>query len=158
MLALLADSAIRRCKAVALVAVSAVLALGAGSMLQDLFALGKPFQLGGLLLNPPRFYYARSYDQSAWPLRDILDNIDRHAVQVGGGRRSVLLGTNTLRFNVDNFRLEAAARKLPLDIGTTAYLSRPEDAAKAVNGASYFVYKEGGEKDEPTSTEKARRR
>jgi hypothetical protein len=146
-LAIVGDAAIRR-RTIGAIAVPAILALGSMSMLQNSFGLGKPLRLGGLLLDPLRFSYGRPYDRSAWPLREILLDIDRHARLLGGERRSVLLGTNSQRFNADNFMLEAAAGKLPLDIGSTAYLNDAESAAKAVNAASYFVYKEGGEQDE----------
>jgi hypothetical protein len=102
---------------------------------------GQP-ELGGLLLNEPRFSYARAYDHTAWPHREILADIAR---EVAG---TVLLGTNSLRFNADNFRLAAMEGRLPLIIDTTAYFSDAAAASDAVNRAGYFMYKDGGEPDQ----------
>lgn len=54
-----------------------------------------------------------------------------------------------MRFNADNFTLTAVEGKVPLEIGTTAYIRDASSAAQALNRALYFVYKEGGERDQP---------
>jgi hypothetical protein len=143
LLAWLADAAIARRGPVAIVAVGLVLALGWVSMFQNSFGgPGQP-QLGGLLLNQPRFSYARAYDHTSWPQREILADIYRT-----GEKRTILLGTNSLRFNADNFKLAALEARLPFDVGTTAYFSDMGTAAEALSRAAYVVYKDGGESDQ----------
>jgi 4-amino-4-deoxy-L-arabinose transferase-like glycosyltransferase len=147
--ALLADAAIRSRGMIAAAGISAVLGLGCLSMAQNSFGVpGKRLELGGLLLQAPRLSYARKFDPVAWPQREILADLYRVSKFNGGDRRTVLLGTNSVRFNADNFTLAAVAGRLPLGIGTTAFIRDPNEVAEAVNGASYFVYKEGGERDE----------
>ena len=148
MFAWIADAAIRRRRAAAIVLTCGALSLGWLSMLQNSFGvLGKRLELGGLLLNAPMLSYARAYSRELWPQQGILADIYR-ASKFGGGEKSqVLLGTNSVRFNADNFALAAVEAKLPFEIGTTAYFTDASQATQAVNRASYFVYKEGGEND-----------
>jgi len=143
----MADAAIRRRGRAMSVAVGAVLCLGWLNMVQNSFGgPGRQLRLGGLLLNEPRFSYARVFDHTAWPQQQILADIYR--ASSGGEKRAVLLGTNALRFNADNFSLAAVGARFPFEIGTTAYFTDPAAAVEAVNRAAYFVYKEGGEPDE----------
>jgi 4-amino-4-deoxy-L-arabinose transferase-like glycosyltransferase len=148
MFAWIADAAIRRRRAAAIVLVCAALSLGWLSMLQNSFGVfGKRLELGGLLLNAPMLSYARAYGRVSWPQRGILADIYRASRFGGGERRQILLGTNSVRFNADNFTLAAVEAKLPFEIGTTAYFTDASKATQAVHQTSYFVYKEGGESD-----------
>ena len=140
----MADAAIRRRGAVVSAAVGLVLLLGWISMIQNSFGgPGPRMELGGLLLNAPRFSYARVYDHAAWPQREILADVYR-----GGETRAILLGTNSLRFNADNFKLSAVEGRFPFEIDTTAYFSDASGTSEALNRAAWFIYKEGGEPDQ----------
>ncbi|HYV61860.1 MAG TPA: glycosyltransferase family 39 protein [Bryobacteraceae bacterium] len=115
------------------------------SLLQTSFGiLGQPLELGGLLLQPPRLSYARCFDRTVGPQEAILADLYRRHKFNGAERKKVLLGTDLLRFNADNFKLTAAQRKLPFDIETTAYLPNHDALLQQLNSSTYFVYKEGG--------------
>jgi Dolichyl-phosphate-mannose-protein mannosyltransferase len=145
----LADAAIRKHGAVVAIGVGAVLSLGCLSMFQNSFgSYDRTFQMGGLLLDERRLNYARGYDRSPWPQPDILTDLYR-AGKSGGEKRSILLGTNSIKFNVDNFTLAAVQKKLPFEIDTTAYIKDAATATEAVNRATYFIYEEGGGRDQP---------
>ena len=145
----MADAAIRKAGAAAAIGVSAVILLGCFSMLQHSFGgQGKRLELGGLLLDVRRLSYARSYDSTDWPHREVLAAIYAAANSGGGGRRQVLLGTDSVRFNAENFTLAAVQEKFPLEIGTTAYIADAVSVARAADQASYFVFKDGGESDQ----------
>jgi 4-amino-4-deoxy-L-arabinose transferase-like glycosyltransferase len=143
MFAWLADAAIRKHGAIATIGIVTLLSLGTLSMLQNSFgSYDKTLQMGGLLLDQHRLYYARAYDRSTWPQAEILKNID-------GKKGSILLGTNSITFNVDNFTLAAVQQRLALDIETTAYITDASVAAEAMSRAAYFVYEDGGVPDQP---------
>jgi len=145
----MADAATLRRGLMVTVGVCAVLGLGWLSMIQNSFDWpGNRLELGGLLLNAPRFSYARAFDHAWWPQREILTDIYRSSKASGGQQIQELLGTNSLRFNADNFTLAAREGRLPLEIETTAYLSDATRIAEALNRAPYFIYKEGGERDQ----------
>ena len=149
MLGWLADAAIRRRGAIVTAGVCIVLFLGWLSMIQSSFgAPGTRLNLSGLLLSAPRLSYARPYDRVPWPHSAILAGIYRLSQFNGGERRSVLLGTNSVRFNADNFALAAVEDRLPFEIATTAYESDATALARALERASIFIYKDGGERDE----------
>jgi len=131
--------------------VCAVLLLPLLSMLQSSFGiLGKyKFELGGLLLVEPRFDYARRYDRASWPQREIIFDIARDSGVGYGQKERVLLGSDSVRFNADNFGLAATSLRLPLEFSSTAYDNDPSVLISRVNSTSYFVYKDGGEADTP---------
>jgi len=123
-----------------------LLALPFLSMLQTSFGVfgNRRFEMGGLLFVAPRLDYARRYDSAAWPQQEILLDIYRDAKLTDGERKSVLLGTDSVRFNADNFQLAAIRNRLPFDIATTAYQTDPAALLAALNSAAYFIHKEGG--------------
>jgi hypothetical protein len=146
----LADAAIRKHGAIVAIGIGVVLSLGALSMFQNSFgSYDKTFQMGGLLLDEHRLYYARAYDRAAWPQSEVLTDIYGASKFNGGERRVLLLGTNSIGFNADNFTLAAVQQRLPFDIATTAYIKDATAATQAVNRAAYFVYEEGGVPDQP---------
>jgi hypothetical protein len=120
-------------------------------MLQTSFGIfgGKPLELGGLLFLAPRLNYARLYDPVGWPQREILDDIFRLARFTGGERKTALIGTDSVRFNADNFALAAAKGRLPFEVSTTAYERDPNAIVPLVNSMAYFIYREGGEPTAP---------
>jgi 4-amino-4-deoxy-L-arabinose transferase-like glycosyltransferase len=150
MFAWFADAALRSRRVIATITIAIVLSLGWLSMVQNSFGgPGRHLELGGILLDAPRLSYARTYDHASWPQREILADLYRLSTLRGGEKGSALLGTNSVRFNADNFTLAAVQGRFPFEIGTTAYLTDARAAAEAVNRTPYFVYKEGGEGDEP---------
>jgi len=124
-----------------------LLALPLLSMLQTSFGTfgNRRFEMGGLLFVAPRLDYARMYDSAGWPQQEILLDIYRAAKLTGGEHKSVILGTDSVRFNADNFQLAAIRNRLPFDITTTAYHTDPAALLAALNSAAYFIHKEGGE-------------
>jgi hypothetical protein len=123
-----------------------LLALPLLSMLQTSFGVfGSRFEMGGLLFVAPRLDYARRYDSAGWPQQEILLDIYRAVKLTGGERKSLILGTDSVRFNADNFQLAAIRNKLPFDITTTAYQTDPAALLAALNSTAYFIHKEGGE-------------
>ena len=140
-LGILADAALDKRGAAA--AVSLSLALPTLSMLQTSFGSGR-FELGGLLFEAPRLDYARKYNPAAWPHREILDDIHYAAEFHGGERKPVILGTDNARFNADNFALAALEKRLPFQVGTTAYETSLDTLIPRVDSAAYFLYEEGG--------------
>ncbi len=145
-----AEAAIRSHRAIAIAAIVVTLSVGSLDMLQNSFGVPrKHLALGGLLLNQPRFSYVRPYDPAPWPQREILGDTYRGSNLRGGTKASVLVATNSLRFNADNFILAAVQEKLPFEIGTTAYLTVDGGVTQALNQAAFLVYKQGGEADQP---------
>jgi hypothetical protein len=118
-------------------------------MLQNSFGiLGKhKVELGGLLLVEPRFEYARRYDSTAWPQQQILLDIAGHFNVFDRKTRPVLLGSDSLRFNADNFQLAATRARLPFAFASTAYETDPAAVTSALHATSCFIYKDGGEAD-----------
>jgi 4-amino-4-deoxy-L-arabinose transferase-like glycosyltransferase len=146
-LGVLIDAAIgRRVAAIAAIAYG-LLSLPLLSMLQTSFGiLGRTqVELGGLLFRPPRFSYARPYDPIGWPHGEILADIYRSGKFTGGERKTLLVGTDSVRFNADNFALAAAKGRLPFDVSTTAYERDPNAIVPLVDSTAYFVCREGGE-------------
>jgi hypothetical protein len=129
----------------------ALLTLPLLSMLQTSFGIfgNRRAELGGLLFVAPRLDYARKYDPAGWPQQAILLEIYRSAKLSGGERKSVTLGTDSVRFNADNFQLAAILNKLPFDITTTAYQTDPAALSQLLNSSAYFIHKEGGEPEAP---------
>jgi hypothetical protein len=125
----------------------ALLALPLLSMLQTSFGVfgNRRCELGGLLFVAPRLDYARMYDSAGWPQQEILLDIYRAAKLTGGEHKSAILGTDSVRFNADNFQLAAIRNKLPFDITTTAYQTDPAALLAVLNSTAYFISKEGGE-------------
>jgi len=125
----------------------ALLVLPLLSMVQTSFGIfgNRRFEMGGLLFVAPRLDYARMYDPAGWPQQEILLDMYRAAKLAGGERKSVILGTDSVRFNADNFQLPAIRNKLPFDITTTAYQTDPAALLAVLNSTAYFIYKEGGE-------------
>ncbi len=146
-LAILIETALSKHKMKAALAACALLALPLLSMLQTSFGVfgNGRFELGGLLFVAPRLDYARRYDPAGWPQQEILLDIYRAAKLAGGERKSAILGTDSVRFNADNFQLAAIRNKLPFDITTTAYQTDPATLLSILNSSAYFIHKEGGE-------------
>jgi 4-amino-4-deoxy-L-arabinose transferase-like glycosyltransferase len=146
-LAILIESALLRHGMKAGIVACVLLALPLLSMLQTSFGIfgNRRFEMGGLLFVAPRLDYARRYDSAGWPQQEILLDIYRTAKLAGGEHKSVILGTDSVRFNADNFQLAAIRNKLPFDITTTAYQTDPAVLLVALNSAAYFIHKEGGE-------------
>ncbi len=146
-LAILIETALANQKMKAGVVACALLALPLLNMLQTSFGFfgARKFEMGGLLFVAPRLDYARKYDSTGWPQQEILLDIYRAAKFAGGERKSVILGTDSVRFNADNFQLAAIRNRLPFDITTTAYQTDPAALLSLLNSASFFIYKDGGE-------------
>jgi hypothetical protein len=117
------------------------------SMLQTSFGVlgNRRFEMGGLLFVAPRLDYARMYDSAGWPQQEILLDLYRAAKLTDGEHKSVILGTDSVHFNADNFQLAAIRNRLPFDITTTAYQTDPAALLTALNSTAYFIHKEGGE-------------
>jgi hypothetical protein len=132
-------------------AVCVVLALTLAGMLDTSFGIlgQRRFELGGVLLVQRNFAQARKYDRTSWPQSAILQDILRESRVRAGTRERVLVATDNVHFNADNFELAAALGRLPFDFGSTAYESDPAMVAAAVHSNSFLIYKEGGESDEP---------
>jgi hypothetical protein len=121
------------------------------SMLQSSFAIlgDRPFEMGGLLFVAPKFYYAHAFRREEWPQAQILEDIYRRAKRSGHEKISLLIGSDTVRFNGDNFRVAALRNKLPFEISTTAYEPDAQKLESVLDSSAFFVYKEGGEPDAP---------
>jgi 4-amino-4-deoxy-L-arabinose transferase-like glycosyltransferase len=146
-LAILIESALLHQGMKAAIVAGVLLALPLLSMLQTSFGVfgNRRFEMGGLLFVAPRLDYARMYDSAGWPQQEILLDIYRTAKLTGGEHKSVILGTDSVRFNADNFQLAAIRNKLPFDITTTAYQTDPAALLALLNSTAYFIHKEGGE-------------
>ncbi len=146
-LAILIESALSNQKIKAGVVACALLALPLFSMLQTSFGIlgTRRLEMGGLLFVAPRLDYARKYDSAGWPQQEILLDIYRAAKFAGGESKSVILGTDSVRFNADNFQLAAIRNKLPFDITTIAYQTDLAELLLLLDSAAYFIHKEGGE-------------
>jgi hypothetical protein len=98
---------------------------------------------GGLVLLTPHLSHARPPDPQVWPHQEILD-IMRLYSEVGG-KRTVMLGSDTPHFNANNFELAAADGLYSFEISTSAYEDDLPSLLNAANSRMFFVYKEGGE-------------
>ena len=144
-LGILADAALERRGATAVVYAS--LALPMLSLLQisfGLFGNGR-FELGGLLFEGPRLDYARKYNRTPWPHQEILAGLYRQTSFTGGGKKPLIIGTDSARFNANNFELSVVEARLPFRVITTAYETDLNTLFPLLESASYFLYKEGGE-------------
>jgi hypothetical protein len=97
----------------------------------------------------PALGYARSYDSAEWPQQAILHTICDSPVFKPGEKKLLLLGTDRGSFNVNNFELAVVREHLPLTVYTTAYEKDLGALLRAVDAASFFIYKERGQ---PEST------
>jgi hypothetical protein len=88
--------------------------------------------------------YARVYDRSVWPHREILESIAAQAGFRPERKRVLMLGTDRASFNANNFELAVAVAGLPLDVTTAAYETSPRTALESLRSASLFLYEEGG--------------
>lgn len=147
---ILLDSVIARGRAAA-VAVSILLALPTLSMLQVSFGVPgrRPLELGGLLLVPTRFSYARRFDRVAWPHHEMLSELYRSSKLNGGERKWLVVGSDSANFNADNFALAARELNLPFEVSSTANETDRTILRNIADSATYFVYKEGGEQESP---------
>ena len=100
--------------------------------------------IGPLKFLAKELHFAGVYAPEVWPQGEILDRIWRVGRFVNGESRTVLLGSDLLEFNVNNFELEAVRRRLPLQIATSAYESDLNSLLARLRAASFFVYEEGG--------------
>jgi 4-amino-4-deoxy-L-arabinose transferase-like glycosyltransferase len=116
------------------------------SLLHTSFGLlgARRFDLGGLLFVRPRLDYARMYNPDPWPHRELLDRIYRSAQFNGGERKTLLLGTDSARFNMNNFELATREAELPFRLATTTYESDLNRLVPLIHSAAYFLYEEGG--------------
>jgi hypothetical protein len=146
-LAILMETALLNHNMKAGILACAIFALPLLSMLQTSFGVfgTRRLEMAGLLFVTPRLDYARKYDSAGWPQQEILLDIYRAARFAGGERKWVILGTDSVRFNADNFQLAAIRNRLPFDITTTAYQTDPATLLPLLNSAAYFLYKESGE-------------
>ena len=149
-LAFLIDAALARWRAAVPLTV-VLLMLPLLSMLQTSFGVfgDKRFELGGLLFVAPRLDYARRYNPVTWPQREILADIRRLAKSAPETARSLMVGTDSARFNANNFELAATQERLPFEISTTAYQTDASALLSSVDGKAFFVYKSGGEPESP---------
>jgi hypothetical protein len=120
-------------------------------MLQTSFGNNR-FELGGLLFIAPRLDYARKYNRSAWPHQEILADIYRAAKFNGGERKPLILGTDSVHFNANNFELAVVEKRLPFRVGTTAYETDLSALIPLVDSAAYFVYEDGERGAAPFNT------
>jgi hypothetical protein len=150
-LGILLDGAMARYRIAGVAATCVVLGLGAVSMMQTSFGVpGKrPIELGGLLFVQPRFNYASRADGKVWPYRDVLQELYQGAKWKGGERKRLVVGNDTEHFNLDNLGLEARSGNLPFDGAATAYETDPRRLRETLAAASYFLYKDGSEKESP---------
>lgn len=146
-LGILLDTAFRRRLVAAAAVTTVLLALPLLSMLQTSFGMlrDRRMEMGGLLFVAPRFDYARLYRPAEWPQREILEDIYHTSRFAGGETKRLLLGTDSVRFNADNFQLVAIQAKLPFEISTTAYESDASRLPALLASTKFFVYREGGE-------------
>ncbi|HEY6392142.1 MAG TPA: glycosyltransferase family 39 protein [Bryobacteraceae bacterium] len=146
-LAILIETALSNQGVKAGIVACALLALPLIGMLQTSFGIfgNRRFEMGGLLFVAPRLDYARMYNPAGWPQQEILLDIYREAKLTGGEHKSLILGTDSVRFNADNFQLAAIRNKLPFDVTTTAYQTDRAALLAAISSSAYFIHKEGGE-------------
>jgi hypothetical protein len=151
-LGILLDAALRQRLLLTGSITAVLLALPLLSMLQTSFGIfgDRRMEMGGLLFVAPRFDYARMFRRPEWPQREILADIYRTSSFAGGETKPVVLGTDSVRFNADNFRLAALQSRLPFEISTTAYESDAGKLPALLDNAAFFVYKEGGEDEAPS--------
>src|SRR5439155_34508 len=64
----------------------------------------------------------------------------------GGERKTVIVGTDSVRFNADNFALAALEKRLPFQITTTSYVIAPSTRLPRVNASACFIYGYGGDR------------
>jgi hypothetical protein len=138
---ILAAAAIARFPAAA-IAVALLLTVGAADMLDASFGFTtKRFEGGGLLLSVPRFSYVHPPQRSPWPYRDLLTAMEGRGRWMAGVPHRLVLGSDTVRMNADNFTLAALAERFPIEVRTTAYaglMALPPLLASA----TYFAYVE----------------
>ena len=151
-IAILGDAALSK-RAVASGTVAGILlVLPLFSMLHTSFGIfgNRRLELGGLLLKAPMLYWAHKYDRQSWPQQELLSEVSRRTKFTGRERKSVILGTDSVRFNVNNFELAAVEKRLPFQIATTSYDTDLPTLLSTLDSTEYFIYKEGGERDEPS--------
>jgi 4-amino-4-deoxy-L-arabinose transferase-like glycosyltransferase len=149
-LAVLIDAALERWR-VAFAVAAILLVLPLLSMLQTSFGVfgNKRFELGGLLFVAPRLDYARRYSPVTWPQREILMDIRRVAKSTPGETTSIVVGTDSVRFNANNFELVARQERLPFEVSTTAYETNISALLSSLDSRAFFVYESGGESESP---------
>jgi len=91
--------------------------------------------------------YARRYNSSAWPQEGIAKLISEAGPLPKNAR--FLVGSDRERFNANNFELAIRELGLPLTVESTAYDRDINVLLRAVDSATYFAYKEGGELESP---------
>jgi len=93
--------------------------------------------------------YARRFHRDSWLHDEILKTIAAN-VHIGPGDKPlVLVGTDVATLNPDNVELTAVANQLPLRIETTAHEEDLITVQNRLEGASFFVCKEGGQRESP---------
>jgi len=91
--------------------------------------------------------YARRHNSSAWPQEGIAKLIAEADPLPKNAR--LLVGSDRERFNANNFELAIRELGLPLTVESTAYDRDINVLLRAVDSATYFVYKDGGEPESP---------
>ena len=98
---------------------------------------------GGLVLLAPYLSHARPPDPQAWPHQEILEVMRMQPLS--SGEKRLMLGSDTPRFNANNFELAAVEGLYSFQITTSAYEDDLPSLLNAANSTSFFVYKESGE-------------
>jgi hypothetical protein len=93
--------------------------------------------------------YAYRYSRREWPQGSVLMQIARLAPVRPGERIRLVMGSDRGYFNADNFALAAMGARLPFEVTTVAYKRELVEVLRAVDAASFVVYKEGGEPESP---------
>lgn len=145
-LALLTDGTLSRYGKWNRVLLGALLGLPLISMLQVSFGIfgNVNLELGGLLFNPQKLVYARRYDSRAWPYPEIVKRLRGVAGLPDRQWDYVLVGSDTAQFNADTVRLAAVDSNWPIPVMTLAYEADWNTARGLLNGATFFIYEEGG--------------
>ncbi len=105
-------------------------------------SFGLPYRSGELT-------YARPFNRIAWPLDPILKAIAADTSVKLGEKETVLVGVDRGSLNANNVELTAVELELPFTIDTTAHERNLDTLQLKLAQASYFLYKEGGEPEEP---------
>jgi 4-amino-4-deoxy-L-arabinose transferase-like glycosyltransferase len=100
---------------------------------------------GDLVLLAPQLSHARQPESQPWPHKQILEILRSHSET--GGRKTLMLGSDTPHFNANNFELAAADGLYSFEISTSAYEDDLPSLLNAANSKMFFVYKEGGEQE-----------
>jgi 4-amino-4-deoxy-L-arabinose transferase-like glycosyltransferase len=126
---------------------------GAGIALASAVIAFPLFQLYSISFGVPfdaaEMGYARRFRRDSWRHDEIVKAIAANAHIGPGDRPLVLVGTDVATLNPNNVELTVAANLLPLRVETTAHEENLGTVQARIEGASFFVYKEGGQPESP---------